>query len=260
MSPGRQTGPAWDPKLTVTVAPGGGGRARTFRISYRHLRVALPLAALACMSAVASWGYLAWQMIEIRVLEAEVADLTGQEATVAELAATLADVEVGYGEIRELLGASAPPDAVNLWLPPVSTRAGADGGGRADGGDLPTAWPLTQRGFVTQPLLVGAGTDHPGIDIAVAAGSYVRAAGNGTVTETGEDQVYGRYIVVRHGGGYQTRYAHASAILASQGDSVRREEVIALSGTSGQSTAPHLHFEIVTEGGPIDPLSLVTQP
>ncbi len=255
---GREAEPEWDPKLTVIVAPGGGGRTRTFRISYRHLRGALPLAALACMSMVFSWGYLAWQEIETRLLEAEVVRLAAQEATVAELAGTLAEVEAAYDGILELFGASTPPDAGDLWLPPVS-GLGAPGGGPEDG-DLPTAWPLTQRGFVTQPLLVGAGADHPGIDVAVVAGSYVRAAGNGTVMETGEDEVYGNYIVVDHGGGYQTRYAHASAILASERDPVSRNEVIALSGTSGQSTAPHLHFEILREGGPIDPFSLVTQP
>lgn len=62
-----------------------------------------------------------------------------------------------------------------------------------------------------------------------------------------------------HGMGYQTRYAHVSLVLASEGEAVRRNEVIALSGSSETSTAPHLHFEVLQEGVPIDPLSLVTQ-
>jgi murein DD-endopeptidase MepM/ murein hydrolase activator NlpD len=125
---------------------------------------------------------------------------------------------------------------------------------------IPTSWPLTERGFVTQPLLEGGAADHPGIDIAVPTGAYIRAAGSGTVWEAGEDPVYGRYLVLDHGQGYRSLYAHTSELFVSAGDVVRRNEVVALSGSSGRSSAPHLHFEILRDGEPVDPLTLVTQP
>jgi murein DD-endopeptidase MepM/ murein hydrolase activator NlpD len=67
-------------------------------------------------------------------------------------------------------------------------------------------------------------------------------------------------VVVEHGGGYETVYAHASMILVGRGQVVRRGEVIALSGSTGRSTAAHLHFEILLDGRPVDPLSMVEQP
>jgi murein DD-endopeptidase MepM/ murein hydrolase activator NlpD len=113
---------------------------------------------------------------------------------------------------------------------------------------------------VTRVLLDGAAGEHPGLDIAVPSGSYIRAAGSGEVVDVGEDEVYGRYVVLDHGNGYQTRYAHASLTLVERGRTVRRSEVIALSGSTGRSTAPHLHFEVTLEGETLDPLTLVQRP
>jgi murein DD-endopeptidase MepM/ murein hydrolase activator NlpD len=119
---------------------------------------------------------------------------------------------------------------------------------------------LTEKGLVTQGLLDGEEGEHPGLDIAVQTDSYVRAAGGGIIAEVNIDEVYGRFVVIDHGSGYTTVYAHISAQLVVQGQRVREREVIALSGSSGQSTAPHLHFEILLDGSPVDPLSMVQQP
>jgi len=98
------------------------------------------------------------------------------------------------------------------------------------------------------------------LDIAVATDSYVRAAGAGTVMDTGEDDTYGIFVRIDHGNGYETPYAHASQALVQIGELVRKNEVIALSGSTGQSTAPHLHFELLRDGELVDPLELITQP
>ena len=116
------------------------------------------------------------------------------------------------------------------------------------------------EGFVTQIHLQGTEGDHPGIDIAVPTDSYIRAAGSGRVGRAEEDPVYGRYILLDHGNGYETRYGHASLILVEEGATVRRGEVIGLTGSTGQSTAPHLHFEVLRNGIAVDPLSMVEQP
>jgi murein DD-endopeptidase MepM/ murein hydrolase activator NlpD len=94
----------------------------------------------------------------------------------------------------------------------------------------------------------------------VAQHSYIRASGAGVVTEAGSDSVYGLYVLLQHGNtGYHSMYGHASRLYVASGDRVRQNEVIALSGNTGRSTAPHLHFEILQEGRPIDPFTLVRQ-
>jgi murein DD-endopeptidase MepM/ murein hydrolase activator NlpD len=76
----------------------------------------------------------------------------------------------------------------------------------------------------------------------------------------GEDEVYGGFVVIDHGEGYTSLYGHASSTLVSLGQRVRQNEVIALSGSTGRSTAPHLHFEILLNGEAVDPLTMVQQP
>ena len=82
----------------------------------------------------------------------------------------------------------------------------------------------------------------------------------GRVSDVGEDVTYGRYVRLDHQNGYETLYAHASVTAVAPGEEVRKNEVIAISGSSGRSTAPHLHFEIFFEGVRVDPLELVQQP
>lgn len=126
--------------------------------------------------------------------------------------------------------------------------------------EIPTSWPLATAGFVTQELEEAQEGAHPGIDIAVAQHSYIRASGAGVVAEAGADSVYGLYVLLQHGNtGYYSMYGHASRLFVTAGDRVRQNEVIALSGNTGRSTAPHLHFEILQEGRPIDPFTLVRQ-
>ncbi len=249
--------------LTIMLVPDGGRRTRFYRIPYRWLKWLGPAVVLVVLGGVAmigSWGYLTVRANEARILEEEVAHLRERESRVGELAQSLGEAEAAYDQVRGLFGAAILPDAGDLWLPRATGRPLAGPFVQGNEAELPTSWPLTERGFITQALLAGAGEEHPGVDIAIPGGSYVRAVGSGTVGETGHDLIYGNFVVIDHGTTYQTRYAHVSLILVAEGDPVRRNEVIALSGSSGRSTAPHLHFEVIQEGVPIDPLLLVTQP
>ena len=101
------------------------------------------------------------------------------------------------------------------------------------------------------------GEAHSGIDIAVPLGTPVRAAGGGVVERAGTDSAYGLFVMLQHAGRYETMYGHASRLLVREGDSVQVGQVIALSGSSGHSTAPHLHFEIRLDGNSLDPLTIV---
>jgi murein DD-endopeptidase MepM/ murein hydrolase activator NlpD len=97
------------------------------------------------------------------------------------------------------------------------------------------------------------------VDIAVAVGSVVRAAGGGTVSEAGDDPQFGLFVIVQHPGEYQTLYGHLSRIVVTKEQTVAPGEVIGLAGNTGRSSAPHLHLEVRFQGKTVDPLTLVKQ-
>lgn len=249
-----------DGGLTVVIVPDGSGVNRSFRVGARLRRWIPSLVAVAAVLVagfVVSWALFARHALRAPVLEREVATLRSEVAQVAELERQLGALEAQYARVRSLFGASGESrGSADLWLPPAGS-GGAIGSAEVVDGSPPTSWPLTEGGFVTRTLLEGGDAVHPGIDIAVPMDSYIRAAGAGTVVEAGVDDVYGWALVIDHGGGLSSRYAHASRLLVEKGRVVRRNEVVALSGSSGRSTAPHLHFEILQDGRPVDPLELV---
>ncbi|MDX1492458.1 MAG: M23 family metallopeptidase [Longimicrobiales bacterium] len=251
-------------KLTVMLVPEGGRETRTIQVSYRTLRLMAVAAAIVSMALIVmagSWWYLAARAARTGELEREVAVMARDRARVEALVSRLETIEEQYGAIRSLFGQAQLDEPSGVWLPPVSAPRGGDGASRPFlGQSLPASWPLAERGFVTQGLHAGTSGDHPGLDIAVASDTYIRASGAGTVADVGEDAVYGRFVVIDHGDGYSTLYGHASTTFVTLGQAVRERQVIALSGSTGRSTGPHLHFEILVDGDPVDPLTMVEQP
>jgi murein DD-endopeptidase MepM/ murein hydrolase activator NlpD len=250
--------------LTVMIVPDGAHESKSIRLSYRSLRVlaaATAVVALALTVMAGSWWYLAARAGRVSELEREVEVMTRDRERVEALVHRLETIENQYGQIRGLFG-EAPTDPLSdVWLPPTGARRGGTGQARPEKGPTrPTVWPLTERGFVTQGLHEGIEGDHPGLDVAVPSDSYIRASGGGTVIDVGDDAVYGRFVVIDHGGGYATLYGHASTTLVTLGESVRERQVIALSGSTGRSTGPHLHFEVLVDGEPVDPLTVIQQP
>lgn len=245
-----------DRQLTIIVVPHGDLETRTFEISYRRLRI-LGWTGLVVLGVlvflVAFWFTIAAQAARVDTLERDLAKLEQQREKVDSLAGLLAEVEGQYARVRELLGASGAAAGQEPTLPDL--RSGSAGSANGPVVDL---WPLAVSGYITR----GATPDieHPGLDIAVPQSSHIRAAGSGTVVAAAEDSVYGRYVVVDHGGGIETLYAHASQLLVKEGQKVERGKIIAFSGNSGRSTAPHLHFEVRRNGVPVDPLTFVKKP
>lgn len=98
---------------------------------------------------------------------------------------------------------------------------------------------------------------HKGVDIAGPAGSEVLSVATGVVTRAGPASGYGNLVEINHGSGYTTRYGHNQEVLVSVGETVTRGQPIALMGSTGRSTGPHLHFEVLRNGQHVDPLSFI---
>jgi murein DD-endopeptidase MepM/ murein hydrolase activator NlpD len=96
---------------------------------------------------------------------------------------------------------------------------------------------------------------HAGVDISVSPGTTVAATGDGVVSFAGWDGGYGQKIAITHGYGFSTVYAHLSKALVREGQRVHRGDIIALSGNTGMSTGPHLHYEVKKNGMNVNPIS-----
>lgn len=125
----------------------------------------------------------------------------------------------------------------------------------------PCIWPTFGRvtssyGWRHHPL-TERGEFHYGIDIANLKGTPVRATADGRVVLAGWQGTYGRSVMIDHGYGFSTRYAHNSTVLVKPGEKVIRGQIVALSGDTGTVTAPHLHYEVWYQGKPINPLLYV---
>jgi len=122
---------------------------------------------------------------------------------------------------------------------------------------LPSIWPV--RGIVSSGFGVRLSpfskrnVFHRGLDIMARRGSLVRCSGSGKVIRSGLDPTFGNIVVIDHGYGYRTIYAHLSEILVNTGDIVKKGNSLGRVGSTGRSTGPHLHFEIRLNGVPVNP-------
>jgi murein DD-endopeptidase MepM/ murein hydrolase activator NlpD len=168
--------------------------------------------------------------------------------------ATLASIEAGQDQVEEeihdleaqsaalaaqIRAAQQPPSSS---APPIVPPAGS--------GIL--GWPVS--GPVVSGFGMRWGRMHEGIDISCSTGTPVRAAGAGTVIYAGWLGGYGNLVVVDHGGGLSTAYAHNSSFASSVGQSVAAGQVVSYSGSTGNSSGPHVHFEVRVNGSAVDPL------
>ncbi len=121
-------------------------------------------------------------------------------------------------------------------------------------------WPAPASYAITSPYgyrihpIFKTSKLHRGIDIGVGSGNNVLAAADGVVIKSTYNSSYGNYVSINHGGGLVTLYAHNSSLCVSVGQSVKRGQLIAISGNTGNSTGPHLHFEVMVNGQTTDPM------
>jgi murein DD-endopeptidase MepM/ murein hydrolase activator NlpD len=213
---------------------------------------------------LASW--MATQLRGMRDLEAQNHALQEETAKVVELERGLQDFEEFRLRVLDLVGAdvrdeiearaearlqeaelsiaeASLPEDLFAESSPLANRLGT----------LPSLWPV--EGVISRGFHVEGRSSqiHHGIDIAAPHGTAVRASGAGTVAFAGRDSVFGQLVVIDHGKGVHSLYGHNASLDVGQGDRVKRGQQIALVGSTGESSAPHLHFEVRRGGNAINP-------
>ena len=189
-------------------------------------------------------------------LSYKVDELAASEAEQAALAESIeaykAESEAEYDRI------SSEMQEVSSQIAALSAQSAASGGVPYSGTFV---WPTpsctttsSAYGYRVHPIY-GTVKFHAGEDIPASYGAEILAAASGTVTTAGWVSGYGNYTVIDHGGGTMTAYGHQSSIIVSVGDYVEQGQVIGYVGSTGNSTGPHLHFEVYQNGSTVDPKS-----
>ena len=146
--------------------------------------------------------------------------------------------------------AAAAAAAARVYASTSSNYTYSTGGGNIGGMLMPVYGILTSR--------FGSRGGHTGLDIATSMGTPIRAAASGTVTSVIYSNVsYGNKIIIRHGDGVETLYAHLHDIWVDQGETVSKGQQIGCVGSTGNSTGPHLHFEVRVNGSPVNPSNYI---
>ncbi len=246
------------PTVTISIHWEGDPESQLYRLpAWLFKTLAVGSVVFVVLVGISAVLYTPIVRTAVRVpgLNAEIVRLTEENNQVLTLASTLQDLEQRYDQIRTVLGAEVglePPTAERphglvVLEALVAKTPGAARKYGDPGPSLPVYWPIDSlvHGGVTRGFSAAGdrGEPHHGVDVAVPRGTRIRAAGGGTVAQAGFDPEYGLFVLIDHPAGYRTMYGHTSRLLVSAGSSVDAGEVIALSGNTGRSTAPHLHFE-----------------
>jgi murein DD-endopeptidase MepM/ murein hydrolase activator NlpD len=217
-----------------------------------RMRIAQARTTVTKRKAAAVTRAVAIRAEQTRAIRGElVAQETALSATKGEKQRTLVTVEQQRREYLHEVEALAQASAALTSRIQASQQSAASASPVVpSGGGL--MWPVA--GPVTSPFGWRWGRMHEGIDIAAPTGTAVHAAASGRVIIAGWMGGYGNLVVIDHGGGLSTAYGHNSSFAASSGASVSQGQVIAYAGSTGNSTGPHVHFEVRVNGAPVDPL------
>jgi murein DD-endopeptidase MepM/ murein hydrolase activator NlpD len=255
-----------DKKYSILILSWRGTGMRRLVFSQKLLRCCLPAGIV--LTAITGWllGDYLWlklQTQEAELLRLKIATQQKRLSTLQEMTKNLQELAGNWRGVSQKVRASLSPGARRAYdghqgvdeledtLVSLETKLN----------DLitsvPTEWPAS--GQVTSGVgtrlspFTGEPEFHAGIDIPNPTGTPVHAPGNGVVDFAGESAGNGRNVVLSHGQGITTLYAHLSKAYVKKGDRVRKGEKIAEVGSTGKSTSPHLHYEVRVNGVPIEP-------
>jgi len=273
------------PHFVVVIAHSVHGRLRRVHLSHTVLYTVLGLAAVGCFTVVGfvgSYARMAWKVANYNNLRDEVSslqrryqDLQKSSEQTREQLATLqilaSEVSTAYG-IKERMDGPRSLVGEGKLMPTFqesieqydllrSTRLFNPGTRRINQmwqqNVVPSIWPTNGRllssfGARSDPF-TGGSAFHAGVDISCPTGTPIKVAADGIVRSAQWSGAYGKLIVISHGGGLETYYAHLSGFEVIPGQEVRRGQIIARSGSTGRSTSPHLHYEVRQGGAPVNP-------
>ncbi len=257
--------------LNILFIPHKRSRVVSKKISYRALTglgvLCLFLLALFLFLAL-NYGKVYLRALKVELLARRNAELEAQHRRIGQLERELALLKRESSKVKSMLGIGESPQMVQLssLMADESEETGVGGNETsppAEGSSpemaplfreqdrrlrvIPSLWPV--KGWVTQTYSLS----HPGLDIAAPIGAPILAPADGVVSFCGWDEHFGNLMKMDHGEGFTTVYGHCSRVLVSVGAVVRRGDVVGFVGSTGKSTAPHLHYEVRVEGRPVDP-------
>ncbi len=236
--------------ISLIIVPEEGGKTINFRIPLIIARISLIIMVVfivLMIIAVIFYGKLVREAQEVQRLRSENNTLLEQHRDYIKLKAEL-------DKNRKLVGRIASLAGIKGYEEPDSTADSLNGKISADLSNfIPKGYPL--RGYISKRFSESGlfGEKHLGLDISCAEGTPVRATADGVVESAGWDKQYGNIIKINHLYGYETVYAHNKELKVKKGDKVKKNQIIALSGNSGRSSGPHLHYEILKDGKHLDP-------
>lgn len=270
--------------FVVVLAHSLHGRLRRIHVPHHALYVVLGLALLGSVSlfgAVSSYLRMAWKVANYNTLRSEVDTLRSQykelerqnsqkEVQLASLQVMASEVSLALGLKRRIEGAddisaegalvptySESIEEYNFLKAASFSRVQRTFARQFQKNVVPSMWPVNGQivsrfGDRSDPLS-GEGGFHAGVDLTATMGTPVYAAADGIVAAAQFSGRYGRLILIEHGHGMTTLYAHLSKFEIVPGEEVRRGQLIGMSGASGRVSGPHLHFEVRQGGSPVNP-------
>jgi len=256
-------------QFSVIVAPHDNSRTWNFRLSYRLVYIFLITVALGLIGAVSfllTYGKILLAAERATLVDRENQKLRSQVAQIDSLKVELLNLQALGIQIKGMLGVPlSPGDSILVasLSPDAKYRARTDDENESVGASeqvnmldaMPSLWPV--KGYVTREFHTTGGDKdpryHPGIDIAAERNTPVLSVADGVVETSRWDETYGWMVEIDHGYGIRTVYGHNTRNLVKAGDRVTRGKTIATVGSTGHSTAPHVHFEIRRDGVPVDP-------
>jgi murein DD-endopeptidase MepM/ murein hydrolase activator NlpD len=196
----------------------------------------------------------AFRLSKLSYVEHRNRELESEMAKVGILRKQLVDLGQQTRKMAAMLGVEKTPPPVDWDSVPYDSSALPEWvKGKTWGSQMePVLVPV--EGYAVSQRLAGA---HEGIDLAAKEGTPVRATADAVVEQRGIDREYGRFILLKHGSGYESYCGHLQDWNVDKGDTVQAGQTVGWVGSTGKSTAPHLHFEIRKDGRRIDPASVL---
>jgi murein DD-endopeptidase MepM/ murein hydrolase activator NlpD len=261
----------------IIVVPGNGGQ--TINLTWPRWVFNVALGGVAALVVMLAGSFIVTakmgaELKRLQAVEEENTELLAERQRMRQLEQEMTRLDDLRRRVLSLANAGVGTEIEIAEMPAASVAAGpgagsaAGSGSPASSGDtgepgdvqlaartrLPRArWPV--EGVLSRTYEIDSTPDreHHGIDIAAPQGTPVCAAWAGVVSFAGRDSVFGQLVIIDHGGGMESLYGHNSSILVGQGDWVRDGQEIARVGSTGESSAPHVHFEIRNAGKSVDP-------